>query len=126
MGMPKYMEIAEGYARFRPEGHVSLQEAVALIGDAIAFAHDQKVRKLLVDTTRLTGFPPPTIADRYWIAQNWAQRAKGQVIVSMVVPPEVMDPEKFEVTAATNAGQRAEVFASEAEALNWLLSQRVI
>ncbi|MDB6111845.1 MAG: hypothetical protein JWR69_3595 [Pedosphaera sp.] len=117
------MELAEGYARFRPEGCVSLEMAVALVGGALTFCHDQQIPRLLVDTTRLTGFPPPTIADRYFIAQDWAQKAKGKVIVAMVVPPEVIDPQKFEVIAATNAGQRVDVFTSESEALDWLLRQ---
>jgi hypothetical protein len=123
MEKPEYFELAESYARFRPEGSVSLEIAVALVGGAIAFCHDQKIPRLLADTTRLTGFLPPTIADRYFIAQDWAEKAKGKVIVALVVPPEVPDPQKFEVTAATNAGQRADVFTSESEALDWLLRQ---
>ena len=124
MEIPKFMEIEKGYARFRPEGHGSLQEAVELVGQAIAFCYEHEIPKLLVDTTQLTGFLPPTITDRFFIAQNWAQKAKSMVIVAMVVPPEVIDPEKFEVLAAANAGQRAETFTSESETLAWLLSQK--
>ncbi|MDB6066832.1 MAG: hypothetical protein JWR26_3040 [Pedosphaera sp.] len=124
MERPKFMEIEEGYARFRPEGHVSLQEAVELIGQAIAFCYDHNISKLLVNTTQLTGFLPPTIADRFFIAHDWAQKAKSLVIVAMVVRPEVVDPGKFEVIAAANVGQRAEMFTSEPEALEWLLSQK--
>jgi hypothetical protein len=102
---------------------VTLHQAITLVGDAIGFCHDHQIAKLLANTTQLSGFPPPTIADRYWIAQEWAQKAKGRVIVALVVPPEVADPEKFEVTAAANAGQKADTFTSENEALAWLLAQ---
>jgi hypothetical protein len=125
MRSPEFLEITEDYARFRPEGEVSLDRAVALIGEAIRFCHDHEIQRLLVDTTALTGFAPPTLAERYWMAQKWARQARGQVAVGMVVPPEVIDPDKFEVIAAENAGQTANVFTSEAEAMEWLLRQKL-
>jgi hypothetical protein len=39
----------------------------------------------------------------------------------MVVRPELMDPERFEVTVARNRGLVGNVFHSEKEALAWLL-----
>jgi hypothetical protein len=125
MRSPEYLEIKKDYARFRPEGEVSLDKAVALIGEAIRFCHDEEIRRLLVDTTQLTGFPPPTIAERYWMAQQWALQARAKVAVGMVVPSEVIDPGRFEVIAAENAGQTANVFTSEAEAMEWLLRQKM-
>jgi hypothetical protein len=125
MDMPEHLEITEDYAHFRPRGHVSLAGAIKLVGNAIAYCYSRNIPKLLADTTGLTGFAPPTIGDRYWIAQDWAGKAKGRVIVAMVVPPEVITPDKFEVIAAANVGQRADVFVSEPEAREWLLSQKV-
>jgi hypothetical protein len=40
---------------------------------------------------------------------------------ALVVRPELMDPEKFEVTVATNRGMIGNVFDSEKEAVAWLL-----
>jgi hypothetical protein len=42
--------------------------------------------------------------------------------MAMVVRPEMMDPDKFEVTVATNRGLIGNVFDSEKEALAWLLN----
>ena len=38
----------------------------------------------------------------------------------MVVPGDLIDPDKFAVVAAANFGFTAEVFTGEADALNWL------
>ncbi|WP_040546399.1 hypothetical protein [Pedosphaera parvula] len=123
-GRPDFLEIKEEYARFRPEGEVSLEQAIGAVGEAIAFCHRQGIIRLLVDTTGLTGFAPPTIAQRFWIAQDWAEKARGSVAVGIVLTPEAVDPNKFEVTAAENAGQTANTFTSESEALEWLLQQK--
>ena len=47
------------------------------------------------------------------------------VKLAMVVRPEMMDPEKFEVTVATNRGLDGNVFDSEKDALAWLLDPAV-
>jgi len=39
----------------------------------------------------------------------------------MVARPEFIDPQRFGVIAAANAGLRADVFSSESEAVSWLL-----
>lgn len=124
MNKPAYLEVKEGYAHFRPEGEATLKLAIALVGDAIKYCHDEGISRLLADVTHLKGNAPPTIVERYWIAQEWAKLARGQVAVALVVRPEVIDPEKFEVIAATNLGQTADVFSAESEALDWLLKQK--
>jgi hypothetical protein len=43
------------------------------------------------------------------------------VQLSLVVRPEMIDPEKFGITVARNAGMNADVFPAEPEALAWLL-----
>ena len=40
--------------------------------------------------------------------------------VAVVTYPEMIDPEKFGVTVASNIGFVSDVFTSEAEALTWL------
>ncbi len=121
MESPEFFSIAEGYGRFCPQGQMSLQEAVALVTRAIVFCRDNKIPKLLVDVTRLTGFPSPSVVDRYWFVREWAGEARGSVSAAMVARPEFIDPEKFGVMVAANAGWRCDVFASEQQALEWLL-----
>jgi hypothetical protein len=55
---------------------------------------------LLIDTTGWTGHKSPDTLERYYVAQAFAEAAYGEVKVAMVVRPEMMDPEKFEVMVA--------------------------
>jgi hypothetical protein len=123
MDLPEHFEMAENFARFVPLGHVSLQEAVAKISRAIAYTRNQKVRRLLVNITELTGFAPPSLGERYWFVMEWAREAGGIVTVAMVARAEFIDAEKFGVIVASVAGLRGDVFVSEPEALSWLSSQ---
>jgi len=76
---------------------------------------------LLIDTTNWTGHDSPTTLERYEVAKTFSQAAGGAVRLAMVVRPELMDPEKFEVLVATNRGMVGNVFDSEKAALAWLL-----
>jgi len=51
----------------------------------------------------------------------FAEAARCQVKVAMVLRPEMMDPDKFEATVARNRGLVGDVFDSEKDALAWLL-----
>ena len=121
---PKYFERREGYAIFAPVWTVSLREATDLVTRAIVFACDHQVERLLVDTTGLTGFPSPSVADRYWIVRQWANASKARVAVAVVLEPYMVDPERFGVKVGVNLGMRTDVFTANAEALEWLLSSR--
>jgi len=121
MHVPTDMEVFDGHCRFGPRGEVSLVEAVEMVTRAIAFCSDQKIPRLLVDVTGLTGFANPTLDDRFWMVQDWADEANGAVIVAMVARSEHIHPSKFGVKAAADAGLIGDVFTSEAEALEWLL-----
>src|SRR5258708_12686503 len=79
MESPEFFSIAEGYGRFCPQGQMSLQEAAALVTRAIVFCRDNKIPKLLVDVTRLTGFPSPSVVDRYWFVREWPAEARAPV-----------------------------------------------
>ena len=120
MNVTDHLEIIQDCIFFRPVGKVSLPEAVQWVTQAINFARDRKLPKLFINTTRLTGFPSPTLAGRYFMARGWAAAAQGSVRVVLVIPIEMIDPEKFGLTVARNAGMDAAVFATETEALTWL------
>src|SRR5262249_22261259 len=98
-------EIQKGYAVFRPTGQVSVAQAVHLVTDGIAFARTLDVRKLLVDTTNLTGFEPPGVVLRYFLINECARAAGGSVCVALVTRPEMVDsenvdPRKIGITVA--------------------------
>jgi hypothetical protein len=114
--------ILEEHAVYRPAGEYTLDAAVELITTSIVLTRKQKVRKLLVIVTELTGFPSPSIIDRYFFMHQWADAARGAVCLAMVAHAEMIDREKFGVTVANNRGLRCDVFAVEAEAIAWLQS----
>jgi len=50
-----------------------------------------------------------------------AGAARGMVTVAIVARPEFLDAERFAVLVARNRGLRGGGFATEAEAIQWLL-----
>ena len=119
------MKVLADYAHYSPLGEVTLPEGVALVTKSIRFCRAQKIPRLLVDTTGLIGFPPPQLHERYWFAKEWAHEAQGKMVVAMVAREEMIDPQRFGVLAARNAGLRSFISASESEALAWLLAEEI-
>ena len=125
MEAPKHFEVMEGYCCYRLSGHGPLAEAAGKVIGAITFAREQRMHKLLIDTTNWTGHDSPDTLERFTWASAFAQAAGSTVKLAMVVRPELMDPEKFEVTVARNRGLMGNVFDSERAALAWLLDPTV-
>jgi hypothetical protein len=121
MKAPEGFEVLEGYCRFRLSGHGPLEDAASRVIPAIEFARKQHVRRLLVDTTGWTGHKSPGTLQRYEVASIFAKAAGPTLMLAMVVRPEMMDPDKFEVMVAKNRGLTGNVFDSEQDALAWLL-----
>lgn len=113
-------ENCDGYACFRPSGEVTFNEAVGIVSQAISQAADKGIKRLLVDTTGLRGFPHPTTSERYFMAEKWATQARG-LRLSVVARPELIDPARFGVMVARNRGLFTNVFPSEPEAIAWLM-----
>src|SRR5262245_34824874 len=101
--MLEFLQIREGVCEFRPQQECSLVEAVDLINHAIAYCRDRNIAKLLVDATGLIGVPIPSLIDRFLMAEEWAQEARGTVVV-LVVHPEYIHPQKFGVRVAAHFG----------------------
>ena len=109
------------YCCYRLSGHGQLTEAAGIVIAVITYAREQGLRKLLVDTTQWTGHASPSTIERYQVAGAFAEAARSAVKVAMIVRPEMMDPEKFEVKVARNRELNGNVFDSEQEAITWLL-----
>ncbi len=118
------LEIFEDYAVFRPTGQVILERAIEMVTTAIAFARARRIGKLLVDGSSLTGYGPPSIAERYFFIHDWARAAAGAVRVAFVTKPEMIDAQKFGRTVAANVGFIADAFTTEEEARAWLKVRR--
>ncbi len=101
---------------------MSLHQAVQLVTAAITSAREQRIPKLLVDASGLTDLDPPNIGSRYFFVHEWGNAAGGAVRIALVVPPEMIDRQKFGITVAANVGLVSDVFSSEPAALAWLQS----
>jgi hypothetical protein len=125
MEAPEHFEVMEGYCCYRLSGHGPLAEAAGKVIEVISFSREQGIERLLIDTTNWTGHQSPDTLERYTWAQAFAEAARSMVRVAMVVRPELMDPDNFEVTVARNRGLMGNVFDSEEDALAWLLGPAV-
>ena len=121
MNAAELIQVIDNCAFCRPVGRTTLEEAVTLGEDAIRFAKEHHLPKLLFNGSRLVGFPSPSLPERYFLNRRFAAAAAGQVQVAVVIQREMIDPEKFGIMVARNAGMSTDVFDNEAEALTWLL-----
>ena len=120
MSLQEHVEVMEGIRRIRLSGECSLVEAVDHISRAIAYWRDQRADKLLIDAIGVEGVPIPSLVDRFLMVEEWAQKAKGMVVVVLVVRAEYIHPEKFGVKVAAEFGLTADIYTSQAEAMKWL------
>jgi hypothetical protein len=110
------------YALLCPVGQVSFVEMAELMSRAVLRCRQKKIKKLLIDSTRLPGFHPPAMAERYNLAERIATGAKSMVKIAHVASSEWVRSGKFSLEVAKNRGLDAKNFRSEREALKWLLT----
>jgi hypothetical protein len=123
MSSPHHLQVRDSYAHYRPVGEINLEQGIALMRAAIAFARESRIGRLLVDTTGLYGFPPPTTLERFELGKQCAEEAKQCVVVACVAKEEMIDPKRFGVTVARNRELNTDVFTDAIAALTWLLRQ---
>ncbi len=114
------LQVKGGICRFHPCGECTLVEAVELISSAITYCRNHRVNRLLVNATGLRGVPVPTLVDRFLAAEEWAQKARSEVVVVLVIQAEYIHPKKFGVRVAADFGLISDIYTSEADALEWL------
>jgi hypothetical protein len=105
---------------YRPVAQVTFEQAVDLVAEAMSHARSLGLVDMLVNTTGLTGFAPPSVFARYAMSTRWAQTAGSSLRVAMVARPELIDPQKIGVLMMQNRGGLGDVFLNEADALSWL------
>lgn len=106
----------------RVRGATTFQEAVNLGTAVMNLARERGVRRLLMDLVHLQPDHIPSLAERYFMARDWAAAGAGAIKLAMVVRRELIDPQKFSVLAARNAGLVGDVFTEEQPAREWLSS----
>jgi len=123
MNAPENFGLETGYWRYCPLGPFTLVDAVDHVTRAIAWCHEHQQPRLLLDLTRICGFPVPTLIDRFWMAQDWAQASGSTVTAAMVAHAHYIDPNKFGVRAARDAGLQCDVFTLHEDAIAWLTAR---
>jgi hypothetical protein len=119
--LPEFLSREANFALYAPRTEVSLEAAVEMICEVIDYCRTYEIGGLLVDARELYGFSQPSVVDRYWFLQRWATGAGGQLVMSMIQRPEMIDPEGIGITIAANAGLQLNVFDNEPAARAWLL-----
>src|SRR5262245_30698060 len=114
------IEIMGDCAYYRPAGQLSLDGAIDLMDQTLAYARDQRIPKLLFNSKSLVGFPSPSLPTRYFAVRRLADTSKGLVQLAMVIQAGHIDPERVGVIVAINSGLNANVFSEEEEDLEWL------
>jgi hypothetical protein len=118
------LESQNGYVCFHPVEECMAGEAAKLISEAISLACDQGVKKLLVNIYGLTGFDPPPVHLRFVYADGFAAAATTPIKFVLVCRPELIHEDRLGVLVARNRGLWCNIFASESEALDWLLDPK--
>lgn len=116
---PEFVERIGPRAFYRPVLSANFHEALQLCMAAVTWAREQKCSDMLVNVYGIVGIENITTFMRYEVAVAWAQAA-GSLRVALVVPDNLMDPQKFAMLMAHNRGVNGDVFTTEAEALHWL------
>jgi len=114
------VDVVDGIGRCRPGGTYSLVEAVDLVSRTIAHCRTTGIQRLLFDATSMTGFPVPSLIERFLMVEDWAQESVGKVTVAMVAHDEYIHPQKFGVRVAERFGLACDVFTAPDDALQWL------
>jgi len=118
----EHFEQKKEYAVFCPTGQTSFDRVAELMRRAVLRCRQKKIKRLLIDSTRLPGFHPPGISERYNLAERIASDAKSLVKIAHVASPVWVRSGKCDVMVAKNRGLDAKNFHSEPEALKWLLT----
>jgi hypothetical protein len=105
---------------YRPVAHVTFEQAVDMVAEAMMTARELGLADLLINSTGLTGFTPPSVFARYNMAIQWAQGGGAALRTALVARPELIDSQRIGVFMLQNRGATTDVFANEAEALGWL------
>ncbi len=105
---------------FRPTGSFTLDGTIALIAEALTHAREQGLKQLLVDSRKITGHQPPDTFQRYYLMNRWMEAANAQVQLALIVRPEMLDPQRFELRVAENRGFLVNSFLDDDEAIAWL------
>ena len=113
------IEIKDGCVVYRPAGPMTPRLFVDMLKRGLDACRENRLTRLLVDTTGLSG-PPFTTTQRFEVASETAAGWDKSVKLAIVNPPDRPPPDEFAKTVALNRGLNLALFTSEPAALEWL------
>jgi hypothetical protein len=120
----EHFEVRKEYAMFRPVRLTSFAEVSELMIRVVLRCREERIAKLVINTTGLPGLQPPAMADRYNLAVRIASDAASKVKIAHVASPKWVRSGNFALTLASNRGLDAENFLSGSTAVQWLLRDK--
>jgi hypothetical protein len=99
----------------------SLDEALALVTEAIDMARRTGVSELAVLFPDMDDTVPATLATRLNAIGSWARVSTGLVRVAVVAPRHLLESPAYGIVHAAHSGLRLKGFDREIDALAWLL-----
>ena len=118
----------------RPNVDLSLDAFTKAVKQAIHMTKQLALDGLVVVMPEVKGFPPPGVSERKYLAEEWATSARYEMIsewgrlsaasrikLVLVVPENYIDRGRIGVALAAIRGLTANVFATEHEAVDWLI-----
>jgi RimJ/RimL family protein N-acetyltransferase len=127
MERPEHLVVTPEYAIYRPAGSGDFAFWLERLASVLAWGASTGVERMLVDFTRITGLSVPTTFERFQLGERSATAAASSgMIIAMVAPERLLDPDRFAMTVAQNRGLRVKVFTDEVSALQWLIGPNAI
>ena len=105
---------------YRPVAECSFEQAVAMTAEAVRTARELGLADMIVNTTGLRGFAPPSVFARYEMAARLVRSAGTSLRLAIVARPEFFDPQKIAMLMMQNRRIDSEAFTNELDALKWL------
>jgi hypothetical protein len=117
----EHFELKKKHAEFCPVGQASFAEVSELLRRAVLRCRKEKIAKLLIDSTGLTEFQPPELAERFNLAAQIASDAASSVKIAHLASRAWFRSGDFGLQVARNRGLDVMNFDSASTALKWLL-----
>jgi hypothetical protein len=114
----------KSYAAFCPVGSASFSAVAGQMSQVVVHCRRERIKRLLIDSTGLSGFLPPGIAERFDLVERIASDSASLVKIAHVASPEWVRSEKFYLMVAKNRRLDIKNFYSASTALKWLLKSK--
>jgi hypothetical protein len=113
----EHFELKKEPAVFCLVGQASFDGIADLISRAVLRCRKQKIEKLLIDSTGVSGLQPPGMAERYNFVERLSFNAKSSVKIAHVASLKWVRSGIFAVRVAKNRGLDTENFHSKPAAI---------